>query len=372
MRKRTAWTVAGLAAIALTVAGCGGSSTSKTATTPTTGSSTAATGKVGVILPDAATSPRWEANDRPLLSASFKAAGITGDIQNANGDKSKFGTICDGMINEGVKVLMIVNLDSDSGTACLKKAQTAGIKTIDYDRLTLGGGASFYVSFDNVAVGKLMGEGLQKCLTDAGKAKANIVLINGDPTDNNAALFKQGYVEALKPAVASGKIKVVGDQTGKWDATIAGTAFEQLYTQNGGKIDGVVSANDTMAGGIIARLKANKLNGKVPVTGQDASIAGLQAILSGDQCMTVYKAIKKEADAASGLAVALIQGKDGASLATGKVTDTVLKKEVPSALETPTAIYKANVKDVIADGFQKAADVCTAAIAAACTSAGVK
>ena len=369
MRKRTAWTVAGLAAIALTASGCG--SDSKTKTTGT-GAGKAATGKVGVILPDAATSPRWEANDRPLLSASFQAAGITGDIQNANGDKSKFGTICDSMIGEGVKVMMIVNLDSDSGTACLKKAQTAGIKTIDYDRLTLGGGASYYVSFDNVAVGKLMGEGLQKCLTDAKKSPAKVVLINGDPTDNNAALFKQGYVEALKPAVDSGAIKIVGDQTGKWDATIAGTAFEQLYTQNGGKIDGVVSANDTMAGGIIARLKANKLNGKVPVTGQDASVAGLQAILSGDQCMTVYKAIKKEADAASGLAVALIQGKDGASLATGKVTDSVLKKDVPSALETPTAIYKDTVKDVIADGFQKATDVCTAALAAACASAGVK
>ena len=373
MRKRTAWTVAGLAAIALTASGCGSNSkTTGTGSGTGTGTGKTATGKVGVILPDAATSPRWEANDRPLLSASFKAANITGDIQNANGDKSKFGTICDGMINEGVKVMMIVNLDSDSGTACLKKAQTAGIKTIDYDRLTLGGGASFYVSFDNVAVGKLMGEGLQKCLTDAKKSPAKVVLINGDPTDNNAALFKQGYVEALKPAVDSGKIKIVGDQTGKWDATIAGTAFEQLYTQNQGKIDGVVSANDTMAGGIIARLKANKLNGKVPVTGQDASIAGLQAILSGDQCMTVYKAIKKEADAAAGLAVALIQGKDGASLATAKVTDSVLKKDVPSALETPTAIYKDNVKDVIADGFQKAADVCTAALAAACTSAGVK
>ncbi len=366
MRKRTAWTVAGLAAIALTASGCGSDSKTKT-----TGTGKAATGKVGVILPDAATSPRWEANDRPLLSASFKAAGITGDIQNANGDVAKFGTICDGMINEGVKVMMIVNLDSASGSACLKKAQTAGIKTIDYDRLTLGGGASYYVSFDNVAVGKLMGEGLQKCLTDAKKSPANVVLINGDPTDNNAALFKQGYVEALKPAVDSGKIKIVGDQTGKWDATIAGTAFEQLYTQNGGKIDGVVSANDTMAGGIIARLKANKLNGKVPVTGQDASVAGLQAILSGDQCMTVYKAIKKEADAAAELAIALISGKDAAGLASGSVKDTVLKTDVPSVLEEPKAIYKADVKSVIDDGYQTAADVCTAEYAAACTEAGI-
>jgi D-xylose transport system substrate-binding protein len=368
MRKRHTMAAAALAAAALVLSACGGDSGNSSGGG---GSSSASTGKVGVILPDASTSPRWEANDRPLLKAAFDAASLTSDIQNANGDKSKFGTICDGMINSGVNVLLIVNLDSDSGTACLKKAQAAGVKTIDYDRLTLGGGATYYVSFDNVGVGKLMGEGLQKCLTDAGKTSANIIYINGDPTDNNAALFKQGYADALKPAIDSGKYKLVGDQTGNWDATKAGTAFEQLYTQNGGKIDGVVSANDTMAGGIIARLKANNLAGKVPVTGQDASVAGLQAILAGQQCMTVYKAIKKEADAASALAIALIKGQDTASIVNGKVTDTVLKKDVPSALETPVSIFKANVKDVITDGFQKASDICTAAYAAACKSAGI-
>src|SRR5262249_18570415 len=198
-------------------------------------------------------------NDRPFLRSAFDTAGISSNIQNANGDKAKFGTICDSMINEGVQVLLIVNLDSDTGKACLTKAQQAGIKTIDYDRLTLGGNASYYVSFDNVAVGKLMGEGLKQCLDKAGKTSANIGFINGDPTDNNAALFKQGYQEALKPLIDAGTYKLVGDQTGNWDANKAGTAFEQIYTQNGGKIDGVVSANDTMAGGIIARLKANGL-----------------------------------------------------------------------------------------------------------------
>jgi D-xylose transport system substrate-binding protein len=365
MRKRHIGAVASLAIATLLLSACGDDGGDGG------GGGDNAAGKVGVILPDAATSPRWEANDRPLLKAAFDAAGIESDIQNANGDKSKFGTICDGMINAGVNVLLIVNLDSESGTACLKKAQTAGIKTIDYDRLTLGGGATYYVSFDNVEVGKLMGEGLKQCLTDAGKTTGNIVFINGDPTDNNAALFKQGYAEALKADIDGGKFKLVGDQTGNWDATKAGTAFEQIYTQNGGKIDGVVSANDTMAGGIIARLKANNLNGKVPVTGQDASVAGLQAILAGDQCMTVYKAIKKEADAASQLAIALIKNQDASSIASGKVTDTVLKKDVPSALQTPQSITKANVKDVITDGFWKASDICTGEYAAACSSAGI-
>ena len=365
MRKRHIWGVATIATAALLLSACGDDGGDSG------GGGDNAAGKVGVILPDAATSPRWEANDRPLLKAAFDAAGIESDIQNANKDKAKFGTICDGMINAGVNVLLIVNLDSESGTACLKKAQTAGVQTIDYDRLTLGGEASYYVSFDNVAVGKLMGEGLDKCLTDAGKTSANIAFINGDPTDNNAALFKQGYAEALKAKIDAGTYKLVGDQTGKWDATVAGTTFEQIYTQNGGKVDGVVSANDTMAGGIIARLTANNLNGKVPVTGQDATIEGLQRILSGDQCMTVYKAIKKEADAASQLAIALIKNQDAASIASATVKDTVLNKDVPSALQTPASITKANVKDVITDGYWKASDICTAEYAAACTSAGI-
>jgi len=367
--RRRASLLAGIAAGTLLLAACGDDSGGDSGGGG--GGSGNATGKVGVILPDSATSPRWEANDRPLLKSALDAAGLQSDIQNADGDKSKFGTLCDSMINSGVNVLMIVNLDSETGTACLKKAQAAGVKTVDYDRLTLGGGASYYVSFDNVAVGGLMGEGLKKCLTDTGKSSGNIVFINGDPTDNNAALFKQGYAGALKADIDGGKYKLVGDQTGNWDATKAGTAFEQIYTQNNGKIDGVVSANDTMAGGIIARLKANNLNGKVPVTGQDATKEGLQAILAGDQCMTVYKAVKKEADAAAQLSLALIQGKDAASIASGKVTDTVLKKEVPSALQTPASITKANVKDVIDDGYWKASDICTSQYAKACQEAGI-
>jgi D-xylose transport system substrate-binding protein len=330
--------------------------------------------KVGVILPDATTSPRWEANDRPSLQKAFDAAGIESIITNADGDVAKFGNICDDMINQGVSVLMIVNLDSESGGACLKKAADAGIQSIDYDRLTLGGGASYYVSFDNVKVGDLMGEGLTKCLTDAGKTKANIVFINGDPNDNNAALFKEGYQTNLQPKFDSGDYKLVGDQTGEWDATKAGTAFEQLYTKNNGKVDGVVSANDTMAGGIIARLKANGLDGKVPVTGQDASVEGLQRILAGTQCMTVYKDTNLEAKAASDLAIALIKGDKAKadSLATGTVKDTELNKDVASVLATPEIIYKDGVAKVVSDGFQSAADVCTGAYAKLCTENGVQ
>jgi len=333
-----------------------------------------ADGKVGVILPDTTTSPRWEANDRPSLEAAFKDAGVDYDIQNAGGDTAKFGQLCDSMISGGVTVLMIVNLDSESGKACLSKATDAGVQSIDYDRLTLGGGASYYVSFDNVEVGKLMGTGLADCLDEAGKTKANIIYINGDPNDNNAALFKSGYEEALKPKIDSGDYKLVGDQSGFWDATKAGDAYEQLYTQNKGKVDGVVSANDTMAGGIIARMKDNGTAGTVPVTGQDASTEGLQNVLAGNQCGTVYKNTNLEAKTASDLAIALINGDDdaAAALATGSVKDTETGKDVPSALAVPVWITKDNVQSVIDDGFAKAADICVDEFAKACTAAGIK
>jgi D-xylose transport system substrate-binding protein len=369
-RTRIASIAAASALLLFAAAACGSSSDN---TKKSDGGKTSA-GKVGVILPDATTSPRWEGNDRPSLQKAFDDAGIESDIQNAGGDTAKFGTICDSMINEGVKVLMIVNLDSESGAACLKKATAAGIVSIDYDRLTLGGGASYYVSFDNVVVGNLMGAGLDKCLTDAGKTKANIIYINGDPTDNNAALFKQGYVEALTPKIDSGDYTLVGDVSGEWDANKAATAFDGLYTKAHGKIDGIVSANDTMAGGIVARLKANGLAGKVPVTGQDASIEGLQRVLAGTQCMTVYKNTNLEADLASKLAIDVIKGDKSAAdaLATKTVKDTTTNQDVKSALATPESISDAaGVKKVIDDGFQKASDVCTGEYAKACLEAGI-
>jgi len=354
------------------LAACGGSDSSSGGSSG--GSSGSASGKVGVILPDTTTSPRWEAQDRPSLTKAFADAGIDADIQNANGDTAKFGQLCDSMINEKVNVIMIVNLDSRSGSACLSKATNAGIVSIDYDRLTLGGGASYYVSFDNVEVGKLMGQGLQDCLTQEKKNQANIIYINGDPSDNNAALFKQGYAEALKPKISSGDYKLVGDQSGFWDATKAGTAFEQLYTQNKGKIDGVVSANDTMAGGIIARMKANGTAGQIPVTGQDASVEGLQNILRGYQCGTVYKNTNLEAKAASDLAIALIQGDKSKAdgMVTGQVKDTTTGKDVPSVLATPVWVTADKVKDVVADGNASGADLCQADVAQACAKYGVK
>ena len=374
MRKRFVGVVAVSAAGLLGLAACGSSdnATSSTNTGGAGGSSSSAAGggaQVGVILPDTQSSARWESFDKPYLQQAFSAAGVKADIQNALGDKNKFATIADSMINEGVKVLMIVNLDPASGAEVETKAKNAGIKTIDYDRLTPGGSADVYVSFDNVKVGELQGAGLISCLGN--KSNARIIEINGSPTDNNASLFKQGYDSQLDPKYKAGWTKVDDKSIADWKNDLAGTTFEQSLTAAGNKVDGVLVANDGMAQAVIQVLKKNGLNGKVPVTGQDATPDGLRSVLVGDQCMTVYKAVKKEAAAAADAAVAIIKG--GSPQTTGKVTDPQTKRDVPSVLLTPVAITASNVKTVVADGFVKASDICTTdAAKAACTKNGVQ
>jgi D-xylose transport system substrate-binding protein len=365
--------VAGLVVLPLLLTACGGDDNNgSTGTGGSSSPSAKAGGKIGVILPDAATSPRWENNDRPLLDKAIKDAGYEAIIQNASKEVTKFASICDSMINEGVNVLMIVNLDSDSGAACEKKALDAGIQSIDYDRLTLGGSAKYYVSFDNIQVGKLMGDGLIACLDADGKTQANIVEINGDPTDNNAALFKEGYDGALKPKVDSGDYKIVGDQTGKWDATVAQTTFEQLYTENKGKVDGVISANDTMAGGIVTVRKNNSLAGKVPVTGQDASDEGLQRVIAGTQCGTVFKDVNLEAKAAADLAIAIVKDDGSAdALVNGSAKDTQANKDVPSVFATPVWVTQDNIKAPFDAGYTTVEKVCTADFADACAKLGL-
>jgi len=332
-------------------------------------SASAAGAQVGVILPDAASSARWETADRVFLAAAFKKAGVTADIQNANGDKAKFATIADQMLAKGVKVLIMAGLDSPSTAAIQAKAAKSGVKTIDYDRLTLAGSASYYVSFDNVAVGKLQGQGIKSCLDKAGKKSASIVYLNGSPTDNNATLFKQGYDSVLRPMIKSGAYTLVDDQAvPDWDNAKGGVIFEQQLTKAGGKLDAVVSANEGLGLAAVAVLKKNGLNGKVCVSGQDATADGLAAILTGDLSNTVYKGIKAQANATATLAVALVKGTK-VTTATGKTNDG--KRDVPSVLLVPVGITKANVKVVIADGFQTRAAVCKIATEAVCKANGI-
>jgi D-xylose transport system substrate-binding protein len=366
MRRRFLGVVAAMAALTLILAACGGNDDNGGG-----GSSAGGGGKtpnIGVILPDTKSSARWETADKKYLEDAFKAAGVKYTIQNAQGDKTQFQTIADQMITGGANVLMIVNLDSGTGKAVLDKAKSQGVATIDYDRLTLNGGAQYYVSFDNVAVGTLQGEGLAKCLEAKGKKTANIVYLNGSPTDNNATLFKQGYDGVLSKM---SQYKKVADQSvPEWDNQKAGTIFEQMYTQQKGKIDGVLAANDGLGNAAIAILKKNSANGEIPVTGQDATVQGLQNILNGDQCMTVYKAVKKEADAASKLAIGLAKGEQ--QTAPDTIKDPESGKDVPSVLLQPVAITKDNVNDVVADGYVTKAELCAGSFASKCAAAGVK
>jgi len=359
-----------LCVLAFAVAACGSDDNNSSSGGSSTSSGAAATKaqKVGVLLPDTKSSVRWESFDRPLLEAAFKSAGVPVTIENAQGDKSTQQQQAEQLITNGAKVLLLVNLDSGSGAAIESNAQSRGVKVIDYDRLTLKGSASYYVSFDNVAVGKLQGQGLVDCLGNSGTP--SIAELNGSPTDNNATLFKQGYDSVLKPLYDAGKAKKVADQSvPDWDNQQALTIFEQMLQKTNNKIDGVLAANDGLGNSAISALKARKLK-QIPVTGQDATPQGIQNILSGDQCMTVYKAVKKEADAASKLAIALATGKQPeAGLVNGKTNDTA--KDVPSVLLKPEAITKDNIKVVFDDGFLKKEDVCTGKYASMCTEAGL-
>jgi D-xylose transport system substrate-binding protein len=361
-----------LCALSFGIAACGSSDNNSTSTSgggASTSSSTASKAqKVGVLLPDTKSSVRWESFDRPLLEAAFKSAGVPVTIDNAQGDKSTQQQQAEQLITNGAKVLLLVNLDSGSGAAIEANAQSRGVKVIDYDRLTLKGSAAYYVSFDNVKVGELQGQGLVDCLGSSGTP--NIAELNGSPTDNNATLFKQGYDSVLKPLYTAGKAKKVADQSvPDWDNQQALTIFEQMLQKTNNKIDGVLAANDGLGNSVISALKARKLK-QIPVTGQDATPQGIQNILSGDQCMTVYKAVKKEADAASKLAIALATGKQPeAGLVNGKTNDSA--KDVPSVLLTPEAITKDNIKVVFDDGFLKKTDVCTGKYASLCTDAGL-
>ncbi|POM24458.1 D-xylose-binding periplasmic protein precursor [Actinomadura rubteroloni] len=359
MRKGILGFAAVSVAAALSLTACGDDKGSGS------GSDAAAKGKIGVILPDTKSSVRYESFDRPLLEKAFKAAGVKYDIQNAEGSTQRFQTIADQMITSGVTVLLVDGLDSNSAAAVERKAQSQGVKTIDYDRLTLGGVADYYVSFDSVKVGEELAKGLQKCLGDK---KANIAYLNGAATDNNATLFAQGAHNILDKV--PNYTKVAEQAVPDWDNQKAATIFEQIFTQQGGKIDGVLAANDGLGNSAISILKKNGEAGKVPVTGQDASLQGLQNILDGTQCMTVYKPVNQEADAAAKLALSLLKGEKAATNST--INDPQGKRDVPSVFIPVIPTFKDGVKKVVDDGFVNKADLCKGAYAKKCADAGIQ
>ena len=324
-----------------------------------------ATASICVLLPDTKSSVRWETQDRPRLGAAFKRLGDSYSIVNAEGSASTQLNQAQQCLTNGAKVLLLVNLDSGSGAAIEKLAKSKGAQTVDYDRLTLKGSASYYVSFDNVSVGKLQGQGLVKCLKSSGAYTKHPVVaeLNGSPTDNNATLFAQGYNSVLNPLYKNGTFKKGPNQSvPAWDNQKALTIFQGMLTQTKNNIQAVDAANDGLGNAVVSALKSAGLS-PIPVTGQDATAQGVQNILSGWQCMTVYKSIKAEASAAATVADGILHGKPINT--NGKtVNDGV--RNVPSVLLTPVSITKNNWTLLISDGFLKKSDVCTGDYAKYC------
>ena len=317
-----------------------------------------------VLLPDTKSSVRYELFDRPYLAKAFKAAKISYSINNALGDQNKQRSQADQCLTNGAKVILVDALNSGVGASIENTAASRGVKTIDYDRLVLNGKASYYVSFNNVAVGKLQGQGVVSGLRAKGKysAKPVVAELNGAPTDNNAKLFKQGYDSVLKPLYTKGTFKKGPDQSvPDWDNQKARTIFDQMLVSTNNKIDAVAAANDGLAGAVVASLKAHKLKA-VPLSGQDATPQGVQNILSGWQTMTVYKSVKAEAAAAAKVVIALIQKKPVKTNAT--INNGA--RQVPSIFLKPISITKKNYTLLFKDGFLKRSQVCTGKYARYC------
>ncbi|HEV7211343.1 MAG TPA: substrate-binding domain-containing protein [Blastococcus sp.] len=333
-----------------------------------------ATGKVGVILPDTTSSTRYTLYDAPLLTSAFKAAGLTPDVQNSGGSTAKQQQIAQSMIGEGVKVLLLDSIDQTSGAAIEQQAKQAGIKVVDYDRVNIGGSAAYYVSFDNEGVGKLQGQTLADCLAASGKSNPKVIEMDGGTdVDNNAVLFAKGANSVLKPLADQKKLTIASESVVKgWKVENAAPAFTQALTAAGGQVDGVLAANDDIANAVIGVLQQQGLAGHVVVTGQDAGVEGLQNILKGTQSMTIFKNVKTEANAAAGLAIALIAGKDPASAGVTLTSGIDPKNPgLKSLLLTPQVITQSNVQDVVTAGALTAAQICKG-IEQQCSAAGVK
>jgi D-xylose transport system substrate-binding protein len=324
---------------------------------------------VGVILPEMQSS-RWEIADRHFLEEAFEAAGAKYDIQNAHGDRVQFMAIADQMLTSAVDVLVIATLDSDTSKAVVDKARSQGVATIEYDRLTPNGGAQYFVGFDNIAAGELQAHGLVQCLTETGVQKPVVATLHGSPTDNEAKLFAEGYDRVLDEMYAAGTlIKGPDHWVPAGEEQQGGTIFEQMLAAQGGNIHGVLAANDDLSNAAIEVLKRNNLNGLVPVTGQGATLQGLQNILVGDQCMTVYPAVKQQADAAADLAVSVAQG--NTELA-GSVIDPQSGADIPAVLLAPEPITFANVKALVDEGYVTKEKLCAGAFAGPCGFAGIQ
>ena len=333
-------------------------------------------GKIGILLPETTTSARYTSFDAPYLKKAFAEAGLAADqiiITNAQGSESTQLTQAQSDISQGATVILMDPISSGVGASVESYAKQHGVQVIDYDRLTLGGDRSYYVSFDNVEVGKKIGEGMVSCIADWQISKPNILVMRGAPTDNNATLFAQGYDGVLKPHFDSKEYVKAGEPAGTWDPAAARTTFEEQYTAHK-DINAVVTPNDDNANAVISYLKTLHVPAKkFPTTGQDATLTGLQNVLTGYQCGTVYKPIYLEAQAAAALALYLRAGETPPkALVNNSTTDSQQKKDVPSVLLTPVWVTPKNMAEtVVKDKFVDTAKLCAGSVASDCKAAGI-
>ena len=354
--------------LALAAVGCGGDDGGG-------GGGGSGEGSIWVLLPDSATSPRWESDDRRFFEQAFKEAGVDYNIVNAEGDAAQQQSQAEQAIADGASVILLVSNDTGSGATIIDNAKDSDVQVVEYDRFNTGGsGGAAYVSFDNVEVGRTMAKELEPAIDALNKPKPRVVQLNGGEEDNNSFLFRQGYYETVKKRVDAGDWELVADRhVPGWDNQQAQTIMEQIVTSAGNKVDAVFAANDGLANSAINAMEAAGIQ-KAPVSGQDATVAGIQNILLGKQTMTVYKPIESEAEVAAKVALALRNGDDlnsveadadfnliGIKAEDGQPTeDSEGDGVVPYFALTPIGVTVDNIADtVIKDKFRTVKEVCT-------------
>jgi len=372
--------VLAFAALALVAAGCGGDDEGEG-----DGATTAAEGEGGgegsiwVLLPDSATSPRWESDDRRFFEEHFTEAGVDFNIVNAEGDAAQQQAQAEQAIADGASVILLVSIDTGSGATIIDVAKEADVQVVEYDRFNTGGsGGAAYVSFDNVQVGATMAEFMEPAIDALETDKPRVVMLNGGEEDNNSFLFRQGYAETVEARVDAGEWELVADQhVPGWDNQEAQTIMEQILVDANNGVDAVFAANDGLGNSAINALEAAGIEG-APVSGQDATAAGIQNILLGKQTMTVYKPIDAEAAVAAAVALALRNGEDissvesefdfsliGIEAASGEPAESPEGEGiVPYFALVPIGVTADNIADtVIADGFRTVEEICTGDVA---------
>jgi D-xylose transport system substrate-binding protein len=379
--RRLVWIalLALVAALAVVAAGCGGDDDESSGTTDTeaTGGSGSCDKSIWVLLPDTSSSPRWETDDRPYFEKAFGDAGVDFNVVNAENDPATQQSQAEQAIADDAAVIVLTSLDTGSGGAIIDQAKEAGVQVIEYDRFNTGSsGGAAYVSFDNVAVGATMADVLTPLIDDLDTQPPAVFMLNGGEEDNNAFLFRDGYKATVDEKVDAGDWTLAGDKfVPGWGANGEGQEImEQALTDANNKINAVFAANDNLAQQAINALDAAGVDPTtVPISGQDATQAGIQNIVLGKQAMTVYKPIEAEADVAAQAALALCAGEDpsavesdfdftltGIKAEDGKPSEETGEGVVPYLALTPTGVTVDNIADtVVADGFRTTEEICT-------------